>query len=222
VPQARTATAHRSDPASAAGILAVVGSLALKEWAVVVRALLAGEQILDVRKGGLREDGRHFGLHGDRFWLYPTYEHQRAELVKPAYRRWVPEPGLESSDHGPVRLEGWAEVVGVVTVTEPEELARLGSKLVWTDDYAASRLRWKRRDPLWLLALRAHRVDEPITASWRDRYAGCTSWVDLDEVPDPGAVASEPAVSDENFTARLGLIERELGRSFGPSAVPAS
>ena len=35
---------------------------AYKEWAVIVHALLEGEQILDVRKGGLREDGRRFGL----------------------------------------------------------------------------------------------------------------------------------------------------------------
>ncbi len=187
----------------------------------MVRAVLAGEQILDVRKGGLREEGRHFGLHGDCFWLYPTYEHQRVELVKPAYRRWVTESDPGASTDGHVRLDGWAEVVGVVTVTEPEELARLGSKLIWTDDYAASRLQWKRRDPLWLLALRAYRVDEPIRAPWRDRYAGCASWVDLDEVPDPRTVASAPALSDESFTARLGLVERELGRSFGPATAPA-
>ena len=51
-----------------------------------MRALLEGEQILDVRKGGLREDGRHFALHSQRLWLYPTAEHQKPELLKPAYR----------------------------------------------------------------------------------------------------------------------------------------
>ena len=44
---------------------------AFKEWAVVVRALLEGEQILDVRKGGLREEGRHFSVQSSRVWLYP-------------------------------------------------------------------------------------------------------------------------------------------------------
>ena len=37
---------------------------ALKEWAAIVHALLEGEQIVDVRKGGLHEDGRHFGVAG--------------------------------------------------------------------------------------------------------------------------------------------------------------
>src|SRR4029450_11696583 len=62
---------------------------ALKEWAVIVHALLEGEQVLDVRKGGLREDGRHFGLQATRVWLYPTAEHQQPELLKPAYRHMV-------------------------------------------------------------------------------------------------------------------------------------
>ena len=35
---------------------------AYKEWAVIVHALLEGEQGRDGRKGGLREDGRRCGL----------------------------------------------------------------------------------------------------------------------------------------------------------------
>ena len=62
---------------------------AFKEWAVIVHALLEGEQILDVRKGGIREDGRHFSLQSTRLWLYPTAEHQKPELLKDPYRHWM-------------------------------------------------------------------------------------------------------------------------------------
>ena len=62
---------------------------ALKEWAAIVHALLEGEQIVDVRKGGLREDGRHFDSPARRFWLSPTAEHQKTELLKPAYAHWI-------------------------------------------------------------------------------------------------------------------------------------
>ena len=44
---------------------------ACKEWAAVVHALLEGEQILDVRKGGLREDGRHFSVQSTRLLALP-------------------------------------------------------------------------------------------------------------------------------------------------------
>jgi hypothetical protein len=175
---------------------------ALKEWAVVVHALLEGEQIIDVRKGGLREEGRHFDVPARRLWLYPTAEHQRAELLKPAYRHWI-----DLADAAPVgeniTLHGWADIVDVATVSEPEHLEALDSKLIWTDDYASSRLKWKRRDPLWVLILRAYRLESPLTVSWNDEYGGCTSWVDLGGLPnDPAMLPSQPALSDVAFEAK--------------------
>ena len=92
--------------------------LALKEWAVIVHALLEGEQILDVRKGGLREDGRHFSVQANRLWLYPTAEHQKPELLKEPYRHWI-DLAHAAPVGEPITLEGWADVVKVATVTEP-------------------------------------------------------------------------------------------------------
>ena len=178
-------------------------ALAYKEWAVIVHALVEGEQVLDVRKGGLREDGRHFGLQATRLWLYPTAEHQQPELLKPAYRHLI-ELASASPVGEPIRIDSWADIVGLATLTTPEELAALDSKLIWTFDYAESRLRWKKRDPLWVLALRVHRLREPVIVPWREEYGGCTSWVDLQDLPDdPGALPSEPALSDIAFKSRL-------------------
>jgi hypothetical protein len=176
---------------------------ACKEWAAVVHALLEGEQILDVRKGGLREDGRHFSVQSTRFWLYPTAEHQRPELLKEPYRHWI-ELAHAAPVGEPITIEGWADVVKVATVTEGDELDAIASKLIWTDDYAASRLGWKKRDPLWVLALRVHRLHEPVTVAWDDAYGGCTSWVQLAGLPDdPSSLPSDVALSDVAFEARL-------------------
>ena len=190
---------------------------AFKEWAVIVRALLAGEQILDVRKGGLREDGRHFAVRAPTCWLYPTVEHQREDLLKPAYRRWIHETEAAAPPPDQVRIDGWAEIVAAATVTEPDELAQLDSKLIWTLDYASSRLSWKRRDPLWVLALRAYRLSEPLVVPFEPEYRGCTSWVDVHGLPaDPSSLAAEPALSDESFAARRKLVEQQLGRRLEP------
>ncbi|MGZ8764263.1 MAG: DUF1802 family protein [Acidimicrobiia bacterium] len=176
-------------------------SPAFKEWAAIVHALLAGEQILDVRKGGIHEERRHFGLESTRFWLYPTFVHQQPELVKPAYRHWVET--AEPADRA-ITLAGWADVVGVATLTDPAQLDAIDSRFIWTTEYATSRLEWKRRDRLWVLAMRVHRLTEPITVPYRDDYGGCTSWVTLDGLPaDPATVSSEPALSDVAFDARL-------------------
>jgi hypothetical protein len=174
---------------------------ALKEWAVVVHALLEGEQIIDLRKGGLHEDGRHFDLPARRFWLYPTAEHQRAELLKPAYRHWIDLADAAPVGE-PITLAGWADITDVATISEPEHLGALDSKSVWTSDYAQSRLNWKKRDPLWVLVLRVHRLREPVTVAWQDGYGGCTSWVELVRLPDVSSVPSDPVLSDVAFDAK--------------------
>ena len=175
---------------------------AYKEWAVIVHALLEGEQILDVRKGGLREDGRRFGLKSTRVWLYPTAEHQRPELLKPAYRPMI-DLAAGSRVGEPIRIDGWADIVGAATITDPDQLAALDSKLIWTLEYAESRLQWKKRQPLWVLAMRVHRLVEPLEAPWREEYGGCTSWVDLAGLPaDPASRPAHPALSDVAFEAK--------------------
>src|SRR5204862_6484 len=60
--------------------------IAFKEWAVTVRALAEGEQLLTLRKGGIREPGKHFKLDYDRFFLYPTFDHQRSDLVRESHQ----------------------------------------------------------------------------------------------------------------------------------------
>jgi hypothetical protein len=183
---------------------------AYKEWAVVVHALLEGEQIVDVRKGGIREEGRHFGLHATRVWLYPTAEHQKAELLKAPYRHWIDLADAAPVGE-PITLQGWADIVEVATVTEPDQLDALASKLIWTPDYAQSRLGRKRRDPLWVLVLRAHRLAEPITVPWDDAYGGCTSWIELAGLPDdPASRASELVLSDVAFEGRLKGVREAL------------
>ena len=175
---------------------------ALKEWAAIVHALLEGEQIVDVRKGGIKEDGRHFDLPARRLWLSPTAEHQKAELLKPAYAHWV-DLADASPVGGPITMHGWADVVDVATITEPEHVEALDSKLIWTREYVDSRFNWKKRDPLWVLVLRVHRLAEPVTVGWDDAYGGCTSWVDYNGAPaDPAALPSELVLSDVAFEAK--------------------
>ena len=60
--------------------------IAFKEWAVTVRALAEGEQLVTLRKGGIREPERHFSLEYDRFFLYPTFDHQRPDLVRESHQ----------------------------------------------------------------------------------------------------------------------------------------
>ena len=202
---------------------------ALKEWAVIVHALLAGEQVIDLRKGGIREeprtagDGRtrrDFAVPSGRAWLYPTTEHQRADLLRPAYRHWLDlVPAAPVGE--PITLHGWADIVAVAQISEPEHLEALDGKTIWTAEYASSRLHWKAREPLWVLVLRAHRLEEAIVVPWDAAYGGCTSWVDLAGLPaDPSELPSEPALSDVAFEARAKGVADALGDLLTPTSLP--
>ena len=186
------------------------GNWALKEWAVIVHALLEGEQILDVRKGGIREDGRHFSVQANRLWLYPTAEHQKPELLKAAV------PALDRPrERGARRRAHHARGLGRrrrASRPSPsqEELDAIASKLIWTADYAASRLGWKHRDPLWVLALRVHRLDEPVTVAWADelRRLHLVGGARRPAGRSRRRCRSQPALSDVAFDARLkGAVE---------------
>ncbi len=188
--------------------------IALKEWAVTVRALAEGEQLLTLRKGGIREENKNFELDHERFFLYPTFDHQRNNLVReshhPELRRaleegvWPdeePPPAALIQDGGiaqpdRVRLRCWAEVTDHLTVTNPRIVDELSPYYVWTPDYAEKRLAWKRRHPLHILLLRVHRIPRPVTVRVKDEYHGCRSWVEIDrDLPFEGT----PVMADEEF-----------------------
>jgi hypothetical protein len=185
----------------------------LKEWAVAVRALERGETALVVRKGGIRE--KAFAVTDRRFLLLPGYEHQRPELLKPEYRRLMREiPDL--TDDGPLRFTSFAEVKGAYEISEPESLEAIGPHHMWSPEYAESRFRWRPKKPLTVLVLRTHLLPEPVELPYSEVYAGCKSWIELEE--PVSTAGSRPALDDEGFE-RLVSPALEALRRLEPAPV---
>jgi hypothetical protein len=186
----------------------------LKEWAVICEALLSGAQSLLLRKGGIDEPGGRFEPPAASFWLLPTYEHQRPELLRPPWdARCAPRPagggaaGVAPAPAG-FRVPGWAEVVEVHRVADEAALERLADLHIFSAGYAGQRLRWKPSQPLWVLALRVHRLDAVLEVPWHPSYAGCTSLVELEAaVPSPSG--GRPVLPEPRLAAlRTGLAQR--------------
>ena len=196
--------------------------IAFKEWAVTVRALAEGEQLVTLRKGGIRETDKHFHLQHERFFLYPTFDHQRVDLVRESHRpelrraleegvwadgeppphAWTADGGIEQPDR--VRIRAWAEAAAHYTITDPRCIDALSPFYVWTPDYAEKRLAWKRRHPLHILLLRTYRIPRPVTVKVREEYGGCRSWLELHrELPFEGT----PVLSDDEFERAAEEIE---------------
>jgi len=64
---------------------------ALKEWAIVCKALESGNQILSFRKGGIMEFRNGFELKFKNFFLSPTFEHQAKESIRMDYHTTLDE-----------------------------------------------------------------------------------------------------------------------------------
>jgi hypothetical protein len=185
----------------------------LKEWAVAVRALERGETALVVRKGGIRE--KAFAVRDTRFLLLPGNEHQRLDLLKPEYRQLMQEiPDL--TDGGPLRFTSFAEVKGAYEVSETESLEAIDQYHMWTSEYAESRFRWRPKKPLTVLVLRTYLLPGPVELPYGEAYAGCRSWIELDE--PVSTEGSRPVLEDASFE-RLISPALEVLRRLEPAPV---
>lgn len=181
---------------------------ALKEWAVVVRALEAGQQLVILRKGGISEEHHEFRIEHREFVFYATYEHQAPESLHPTYRPVLERVLAEPRDPNEIRVSAYAEVTASFDITDSEQLAVLRSFHIWSDEYVAERLRWRPTKPLAALALRVYRLAAPITLPYRPSYRGCTSWVELE---DPVSLSGvQPAVSDDDYATRVNELRSAL------------
>ncbi len=171
---------------------------ALKEWASAIEALGAGEQIMLMRKGGIVEETKDFRLVSPRFYLMPTYEHQRRELLKEPYRGLVDRTIDEWDPQArTVRIAYYAEAVHDLEIDDQAMLDKLREFHIWTDAFADERLKWKRKQPLHVLLLRVYRLSQPIDIPLLDAYTGCKSWVSLErKMP---SMDRSPVLSDEMF-----------------------
>ena len=183
--------------------------IALKEWAVTVQALAQGRQVLLLRKGGIHEEGKDFRVVHPEFLLYPTYEHQREDLLKPTAQPSLKQLLAETPKGDDITFSHWAQVAEIIEVSEQEKVEDLSGHHIWTDAYAQSRLHWKPMLPLSIMLLRVYQLEQPVTIPWSKEYGGCTSWVET--LPQIKLGQLQPALGDQEFQLQVDEIKGSLG-----------
>jgi hypothetical protein len=159
------------------------GSLALKEWAAVVHALLDGRQTVLLRKGGIHE--RRFEVPAGTaavdapVVLFPTVAHSHAERVRSEHHDLLALGAADVSEDALVVRCG-ITLVEVVEVSRPEGLDEIRDTHIWTaESIREDRLDFRPRVPLQALVVRAVELPEPVALRRDDAYAGCKSWIDV-------------------------------------------
>lgn len=187
---------------------------ALKEWAVAVDALEQGKMIMLLRKGGIHEQNGRFKVAHDRTLLYPTYEHQQPSLLKPDYASQV-APVASGWHPDTVRIASWAEITDILPVSDEAVVRGLLPFHIWNEQFLSDRLKWKPRQPLYLLLLRAYKLTKAQIIPYRSEYGGCKSWIDFAE---PISIANAvPVLNDAVYTHLVAEIRGIVGNCYTPS-----
>jgi len=190
---------------------------ALKEWAVVCRALEQGRQSVLLRKGGIVEETRDFALVERRFLLFPTYEHQDENSVQESYRPWFRETLDAQPPSNDVRISSWAEVTDLFLTHDLARLLDLAPLYAWSEDYIRMRMAYKPRKPMNVVVVRTSMLPEPVDLPVLKHFAGCKSWVPLEQaVPLDG---SAPAIDNSEHARRVEVVTQTLGASAERVAV---
>jgi hypothetical protein len=170
---------------------------ALKEWAVVCDAIESGNQILLFRKGGIMEYRNGFELKFKKFFLFPTFEHQARESIRPEYHPILDQIEEKNNDIGDTEttttennnsspskkyteITSFVEIIDSSEVRSLDRLKALKDFHIWTDDYLKMRFNYNPKKPLHLLLLRAYKLKVPLKITNKPQWIGCKSWIQID------------------------------------------
>lgn len=186
----------------------MTSQVALKEWAVVVEAMTRGRQCLLLRKGGVADPDETFELEHREFFLFPTFEHQKRDQVRPEFHPLFDEVVAHPPPAGHIRLPLYAGVAGHWRVASADALQGLEATHIWTPEFLAMRLAYKPEIPTWALLVRVYRLPKPPAIPNLPAYAGCKSWVPLESpVLIEGAV---PVTDNVTFRRHLEAVSEQF------------
>ena len=177
-----------------------VSDMALKEWAVAVKSLGSGDQVIILRKGGIHREDRDFRLVHPLFLLYPTYEHQKAELIKPEVHSALEQTQIDTDGASLIHFRYFCQVTDRFELRDEATLDSVSAWHIWSEEYARKRLHWRPSQPLTVALLRVYELQQPQTLPVLAEYSGCKSWVELGRDVSLGLM--QPVLSDEAYESR--------------------
>ena len=171
---------------------------ALKEWAIVVKALEQGKQTVILRKGGILETASGFSIESKKFFLFPTWEHQETKHVKPEFHNFLNNVLDNNPNEGFNKISSYAEVMYEKDVEDEEIINNLSKFHVWSDSYIQERRNWMPEKPMRAVFLKTVKIPE-FNLSLKPEFSGCKSWIELNSNFESG----ESALSDYEIDEKL-------------------
>lgn len=188
---------------------------AFKEWGAVIRALEEGDQTCIIRKGKKKED--IFDLSVRRFWLVPTYSHQREEYIQPIYREYLEDSKQQQEEAGEnrVAVRCWVQARTIIKITKNQRLNWLTDHTIYSPRCFQERFQLQPVEALHMLVVRAYSLSDSRLLNQPESYGDCTGrggdrLVKLRQrIP---LTADNPALSEEEFEDRLATLREKFIR----------
>ena len=178
-----------------------ISAAALKEWAIVCKAIEDGKQILLFRKGGIMEYRNGFELKHKVFFLFPTFEHQSIDSIQNKYKEELEvlkkqqqnniqtlnqkdsntyDENSSKVTQGTINISSFVEIAYFIEINDINKLEKLEKYHIWNLDYVKMRFNYNPKKPLYLLMLRAYKLNKTIEIQNRREWSGCKSWIQFD------------------------------------------
>ena len=212
--------------------------IALKEWAIICKALEDGRQTLLLRKGGILEYRKGFEVKHNEFLLYPTFEHQSMNSIKTEYKEKLNEivdqnkhiikNEINGNDknygiHNTNIIKLLAKVEDVVEITDKTILSNLKDYHIWSDEYVMMRMNYNPNKPMSILLLRIYKMKDPLIIDIKDQWSGCKSWIDIEIDTDIQNYSNletlvnekpliDPVLNDDIFYESVNKIRKVIGK----------
>ena len=111
----------------------------LKEWATVVKALEAGDQTVILRKGGILEVASGFVVESKKFLLFPTFEHQTYDNLKPQFHKYLDIAMGQKPKEGLNKITSYAEVLAESDVLSDDKINQLSQFHIFNEPYISTK-----------------------------------------------------------------------------------
>lgn len=170
----------------------------LKEWATVVKALEDGTQTVLLRKGGILETASGFRVESKKFFLFPTFEHQESNHIKPQFHKFLDEVKQNIPKEGYNLVTSYAEVLDEADVSSEEKISQLSKFHIWSESYIKERRNWMPNKPMKVIFLKTYKIS-PFEIPIKSEYQGCKSWIDINSEIKGG----KPVLTDTEIQSKL-------------------
>ena len=171
--------------------------ISLKEWASIVKALESGDQCVILRKGGIMDTASGFSVESKKFLLFPTWEHQEEDHIKPEFLHYLEDAKKDLPQQGFNKIASYAVPVAEFDLPENASPDTLSDLHIWSRSYVQERMNWLPEKRIKAVLLRVFKMP-PVLIRTGEEHKGCRSWIELN-VKISGA---KPVLAESDMRAK--------------------